>query len=90
MTRPASTTPNMDPPDNYQTTYDSKTNIVVFYSQSITISCSTRPGKDIYIFLFLYFYRHASNYHGYNIKFLKTMEHMLCFGGVQLIKDFRS
>ena len=25
---------NMDPPDNYQTTYDSKTNIVVFYSLS--------------------------------------------------------
>ena len=30
--RPASTTPNMDAPDNYQTTYDSKTKIVVFYS----------------------------------------------------------
>ena len=26
------TTPNMDPPDNYQTKYDSKTKIVVFYS----------------------------------------------------------
>ena len=26
--------PNMDPPDNYQTTYDSKTKIVVFYSVS--------------------------------------------------------
>ena len=25
-------TPNMDPPDHYQTTYDSKTNIFVFYS----------------------------------------------------------
>ena len=25
---------NMDPPDNYQTTYDSKTKIVVFYSLS--------------------------------------------------------
>ena len=24
--------PNMDPPDNYQTTYNSKTKIVVFYS----------------------------------------------------------
>ena len=29
---PASTTPNIDAPDNYQTTYDSKTKIVVFYS----------------------------------------------------------
>ena len=28
------TTPNMDPSDNYQTTYDSKTEIVVFYSLS--------------------------------------------------------
>ena len=25
---------NMDPPGNYQTTYDSKTKIVVFYSPS--------------------------------------------------------
>ena len=32
--RPASTTPNMDAPDNYQTTYDSKTKIVVLYSLS--------------------------------------------------------
>ena len=32
--RPASTTPNMDAPDNNQTTYDSKTKIVVFYSLS--------------------------------------------------------
>ena len=29
----------MDPPDNYQTTYDSKTKIVVFYSKS-TVSSS--------------------------------------------------
>ena len=33
----ASTTPNMDPSDYYQTTYDSKTKIVVFYSLSITM-----------------------------------------------------
>ena len=37
---------NMDPPDNYQTTYDSKTNIVVFYSLSnvfdLTSGCKFR------------------------------------------------
>ena len=32
---PASTSQNMDPPDNYQTKYDSKTKIVVFYSLGI-------------------------------------------------------
>ena len=35
---PASTTPNMDAPDHYQMTYDSKTKIVVFYSL-ITCCC---------------------------------------------------
>ena len=35
--RPASTTPNMDPPDNYQTTYDSKTKNVVF--DSLIVFC---------------------------------------------------
>ena len=30
--RPASTNPNKDAPDHYQTTYYSKTKIVVFYS----------------------------------------------------------
>ena len=33
------TTPNMDPPDNHQTTYDSQTKIVVFYSVSIVCQC---------------------------------------------------
>ena len=34
---PAFTTPDMDLPNNYQTTYDIKTKIIVFYS------LSTRP-----------------------------------------------
>ena len=38
----ASTTPNMDAPDNYQTTYDSKTKIVVFYSLNDKRNIDTR------------------------------------------------
>ena len=42
VARPASTTPNMDTPDNYQTTYDSKTKIVIFYSVNIyAMGCKT-------------------------------------------------
>jgi hypothetical protein len=50
MARPASTTPNMDAPDNYQTTYDSKTKIVIFYSLSnaFDLISGSKLGDDIY------------------------------------------
>ena len=48
--RPAPTTINMDPPDNYQTTYDSKTKVVVFYSLSIAFNLisGSKFRDDIY------------------------------------------
>ena len=54
ISSPASTTPNMDPPDNYQTTCDSETKIVVFYSLSnafILISGSKFRKNIVKIFL---------------------------------------
>ena len=59
--RPASTTPNMDTPQNYQTTYDSKTKIGVFYSLNIQqmwwkflILPNTIPGIYCYVCSFHY------------------------------------
>ena len=52
--RPASTTLNMDVFDNYQTTYDSKTKIVVFYFLSIVVYVVCN--SDIYIYFFLLVY----------------------------------
>ena len=43
--RMASTTPNMDAPNNYQTTYDSKNKIVVFYS---LINCMIKFKGSVY------------------------------------------
>ena len=48
----ACTTPNMDPPDNYQTTYDSKTKSVVFYSLS--------DSGSFYVMKYDHCYRHKS------------------------------
>ena len=45
-------TPNMDPSDNYHTTYDNKTKIVVFYSlitKVAQVQASDKPQMSAYL-----------------------------------------